>query len=71
MDPTFRQRVSEQQFVEQIQSRAGPAADHLARVGAYDAPNGGSMVYYALSIGNQSVGYIVYLNPTGRVLKIE
>jgi hypothetical protein len=69
--PTFRQQVTEQQFVQQIQGRSGPIADKMARVGAYDAPNGQSMVYYALNIGGQSVGYIVYLNPTGEVLKIE
>jgi hypothetical protein len=43
----------------------------LARVGDYHSPAGGTMVYYALDGGGQSVGYIVYLGQNGKVLRIE
>ena len=48
-----------------------PNVEKLARVGDYRTPSGGTMVYYALDGGGQSVGYIVYLGQDGKVLKIE
>jgi hypothetical protein len=71
MDSTFQQRVSESQFVSQMQAQRMPTVDKLQRVGNYDAPNGGSLVYYAMDGGGQSVGYIVYLGRDGKVSKIE
>jgi hypothetical protein len=74
MDPTYQQRVSEQQFASQFSARSQNGAmpvDKLARVADYHVQDGGQMVYYALSSGNQSVGYIVYLDPDGKVTKVE
>jgi hypothetical protein len=71
MDASFQQRVSEQAFTQQMQTSSMPNVDKLARVGDYHSPAGGTMVYYALDGGGQSVGYIVYLGQNGKVLKIE
>jgi hypothetical protein len=71
MDSTFQQRVSEADFVRQMQSQRMPNVSKLARVGDYRSTGGGTMVYYALDGGNQAVGYIVYLGQNGKVLRIE
>ena len=71
MDTTFQQRVTEQAFTQQMQTARLPSVDKLARVGDYHSPAGGTMVYYALDGGGQSVGYIVYLGQNGKVLRIE
>jgi len=71
MDASFQQRVTEQAFVQQIQQSRIPSVDKLARVGDHRGPGGGTMAYYALDGGGQSVGYIVYLGADGRVLRIE
>jgi hypothetical protein len=71
MDATFQQRVTEQAFSQQMQTARIPSVDKLARVGDYRTPTGGTMVYYALDGGGQSVGYIVYLGQNGKVLRIE
>lgn len=71
MDTSFQQRVSEAQFVQQMRTQNVGAVDKIARIGDHQNPNGGTLVYYALDGNGQSVGYIVYLNPSGKVLKIE
>jgi hypothetical protein len=71
MDTTFQQRVTEQAFAQQMQAAQMPTVNKLARVGDYHTPSGGTMVYYALDGGGQSVGYVVYLGQDGKVLKIE
>jgi hypothetical protein len=71
MDPTFQQRVPETEFVRQMQAQKMPSIDKLARIGDYHTAAGGTMVYYAIDGGGQSVGYIVYLGQDGKVLKIE
>ena len=71
MDATFQQRVTEQAFVQQMQTQNMPNVSKLARVGDYKTPAGGTMVYYAIDGANQSVGYIVYLGQNGKVLRIE
>ena len=71
MDATFQQRVTEQAFVQQMQTQNMPNVSKLARVGDYHIPAGGTMVYYAIDGANQSVGYIVYLGQNGKVLRIE
>jgi len=71
MDATFQQRVPEQQFVQQMQQQALPDVQKLQRVGDYHTPAGGTMVYYAVDGGAQSVGYIVYLGQNGKVSHIE
>jgi hypothetical protein len=71
MDPSFQQRVSEQTFVQQLQAQALPNVSNVARVGDYRSQTGGSMVYYAVDANGQSVGYIVYVGQSGKVLRIE
>jgi hypothetical protein len=71
MDATFQQRVTEQAFTQQMQTARLPSVDKLTRFGDYRTPTGGTMVYYALDGGGQSVGYIVYLGQNGKVLRIE
>ena len=71
MDATFQQRVTEQAFVQQMQTQNMPNVSKLARVGDYHTPAGGTMVYYAIDGANQSVGYIVYMGQNGKVLRIE
>jgi hypothetical protein len=71
MDASFQQRVTEADFTAQMQTQRMPSIDKLARVGDYHTSAGGTMVYYALDGGGQSVGYIVYLGQDGKVLRIE
>jgi hypothetical protein len=71
MDTTYQQRVPEQTFVDQIQAQKLPEASSVTRVGDYHVESGGSMVYYAVGANDQSVGYIVYVGPDGKILKIE
>jgi hypothetical protein len=71
MAPVFQQRVSEQAFTQQMQEQGLSNVNKLARVGDYHTPAGGTMVYYAVDLSGQSVGYIVYLSQDGKVLKIE
>jgi hypothetical protein len=76
MEPTYQERVSEQQFADQFAASPGQGSgaavvDKLARVADYRARDGAQMVYYALSAGNENVGYIVYLDPEGKVAKVE
>jgi len=74
MDTTFQQRVTPQQFVTQLDrstTNRGPVTK-VARVGTYDSPAGATLVYYAVDTNNdQSLGFIVYLGPNGKVLTIE
>ncbi|HEV7666225.1 MAG TPA: hypothetical protein VGQ62_22010 [Chloroflexota bacterium] len=72
MDPTFQQRVTEADFVRQMQTQKLPNVNKLARVSEYRSAAGGTMVYYALDgSGGQSVGYIVYVGQNGKVQRIE
>jgi hypothetical protein len=71
MAPAFQQRVSEQAFIQQIQAQSIPNVNKLERVGDYRTASGGTMVYYAVDARGQSAGYIVYLGPDGKVLRIE
>jgi hypothetical protein len=71
MDASFQQRVTEQAFTQQMLTAPVPSVDKLARVSDYKTSSGGTMVYYALDGGGQSVGYIVYLGQNGKVLRIE
>jgi hypothetical protein len=71
MDPSFQQRVPEQTFVQQVQAQALPNVSTVSRVGDYHSQTGATMVYYAVDANGQSVGYIVYLAQSGKVLRIE
>ncbi len=71
MDQSFQQRVPETQFVRQLQQQQQALpVQKLQRVGDYHS-SGGTLVYYAVDGGAQSVGYIVYLGQDGKVLRIE
>jgi hypothetical protein len=72
LDPTYQQRVSEQQFSAQALPTSGGSITHVARVGSYDAPTGATLVYYAIdTTTNQSLGFIIYLGTNGKVTTIE
>jgi hypothetical protein len=71
MDTSYQERVPEQTFVDQIQAQKLPDASSVTRVGDYHSQSGGSMVYYAVGANDQSVGYVVYVGPDGKILKIE
>jgi hypothetical protein len=71
MDASFQQRVSEQTFVQQLQTQGMPNVSTVQRVGDYRTPTGGTMVYYAVNANGQSAGYIVYLGQNGKILKIQ
>lgn len=63
--------ASEDQFVAAMTERA--AGDGQAdRVADRHTPDGGKIVFYTVSAGDMpSVGYIVYLDPDGKVMKVE
>ncbi len=75
MEPSFQERVPEAQFAQQFGSQTPAATDtsaeQMSRVADYHNQDGGQLVYYALSNGNQSVGYIVYLDAQGKIAKVE
>jgi hypothetical protein len=71
MDPSFQAKVSQADFVSQLPSDQLQPASKISRVGDYKGPGGDTMVYYALDGTNQSVGYIVYLGDSGKVLRIQ
>jgi hypothetical protein len=71
MDATFQQRVPEQVFVQQLQTRAMQNVSAVERVSDYHTPAGGTMVYYAMNANGQSAGYVVYVGKNGKILKIE
>jgi len=71
MDTTFQQSVPEQTFVDQIQAQKLPEASSVTRVGDFHTQSGGSMVYYAVGANDQGVGYVVYVGPDGKIVKIN
>jgi hypothetical protein len=73
MDTAFQQRVSPQEFSNQFASQRPPGASisKVSRLGTYDAQSGAELVYYAVDAGQQSVGFVVYLNPDGKVTMID
>ncbi len=83
MEPSFQQRVPEAQFAQQFGSQtpdasgasaasaSGASTAKMSRVADYHNEDGGQLVYYALSTGDQSVGYIVYLDAQGKIAKVE
>ena len=71
MAPGFQQHVPEQVFLQQMQSSSLPDLSNLSRVADYRPSAGGEIVYYAADANGQSIGYIVYLGPDGKVQKIQ
>ena len=71
MESAYQERVSEAEFTRMMSAQAQPNIERVARVGEYQVPAGGSIVYYALDGGGGSAGYIVYLDQSGKVRRIE
>lgn len=70
LGPSMR-TTSEDQFVATLQQRAA-ATGQADRVADRHTPDGGKIVFYTVSAGDMpSVGYIVYLDPNGKVAKVE
>ncbi|MBV8719440.1 MAG: hypothetical protein JO020_05045 [Chloroflexi bacterium] len=63
--------TSEDQFVTTLQQRAA-GNGQADRVADRHTPDGGKIVFYTVSAGDMpAVGYIVYLDPNGKVAKVE
>jgi hypothetical protein len=64
--------TSEDQFVTTLQQRAPGGNGQADRVADRHTPDGGKIVFFTVSAGDMpSVGYIVYLDPNGKVIKVE
>jgi hypothetical protein len=70
MAPSFQQTMSEPSFVQQLQALRVPSVTRINRLGSYQAPTGGTLVYYAVDSSARSVGYVVSLGADGRVVQI-
>lgn len=63
--------TSEDQFVATLQQRA-ISSGQANRVADRGSSDGGKIVFYTVSAGNMpAVGYIVYLGPDGKIVKVE
>ncbi len=62
--------ATEDQFVAGMHQR-NMARGHVNRVGDQRTPDGGHIVFFTVEQQGQAVGYIVYLNPQGKVVKVE
>ncbi len=72
MDDPVSRRMSEEEFVGQLrQSGAGTTGSNITRVGQETTPDGGRMVFFALTRRDGAIGYIIYLNKNGKVTKME
>jgi hypothetical protein len=60
----------EDAFVANMRQHSVPHGQ-FSRVGEKHTTDGGNMVFYAVDADGQSVGYIVYLDPQGRVRGLE
>ncbi len=62
--------TSEDQFVAGMHQRDTQRA-HVNRVGDQRTADGGHIVFYTVEQHGTAVGYIVYLNAQGKVVKVE
>jgi hypothetical protein len=62
--------ATEDQFVAGMRQRA-QARGRASRVGDQRTPDGGHIVFFTVEQQGQAVGYIVYLNSQGKVVKVE
>jgi hypothetical protein len=69
LGPNMR-NATEDQFVAGMLSR-DVARGRVNRVGDQRTPDGGHIVFYTVEQHGQAVGYIVYLNSQGKVVKVE
>jgi hypothetical protein len=63
--------TDEESFVQQLTQRGQVPRGRLSRIGDHPTVDGGRIVFYAVDIQGQSVGYVVYVNPEGKVERIE
>ena len=70
LDPSLLGGQGEEAFVRTVQQRSARQA-HATRVGDHRTANGGRVVFYTVDIGRESVGYVVYVNPAGKVDRID
>ena len=69
LGPSMRQ-ATEDQFVTGMHQR-NIARGRVSRVGDQRTPDGGHIVFFTVEQQGQAVGYIVYLNAQGKVVKVE
>jgi hypothetical protein len=70
MAPAFQQTMSEPVFVQQLQALRVPNVTSINRLGTYQAPTGGTLVYFAVDTSAGSVGYVMNLGPDVKVVQI-
>jgi hypothetical protein len=71
MSPAYQQTVSETAFAQQLQALRVPNMSIVNRLGAYQTPKGGTLVYYAVDTNGLSVGYVMSLGADGSVVAIK
>jgi hypothetical protein len=62
--------ATEDQFVAGMQQRSMKRG-HVSRIGEQRTPDGGHIVFFTVEQQGQAIGYIVYLNAQGKVVKVE
>ncbi len=62
--------LTEEQFVQQAQGGV-PRSAHVTRVGERRAPDGQTVVYFALDGAEGTLVYSVYEGPDGKVVHVE
>lgn len=70
LGPNMR-RTGEQDFVKSLRDRGNVPSGHVNRVGDQRLADGGRIVFFTVEAAGQVVGYIVYLDPMGKVMRIE
>jgi hypothetical protein len=65
------QSQGEEAFVRSVQQRSSARPMHATRVADHRTPNGSRVVFYTVDVGSESVGYIVYLDRSGKVQRID
>jgi hypothetical protein len=69
LGPSMR-NTTEDAFVSGVHESAVPRGQ-VSRVGDQRTRDGGRIVFFTVEQQGQMVGYIVYLDPTGRVSRVE
>jgi hypothetical protein len=69
LDSNMR-NTSEDAFVAGMHQREMPGGQ-VSRIGDQKLKDGGRIVFYTVEQAGGAVGYIVYLNPAGKVIKVE
>jgi hypothetical protein len=62
--------VTEDDFIQDAERYPTPIAGDIRRVGEFVAPDGQSMVYFAVVGPSQTVSYTIYLDKDGKVWRI-